>query len=88
MILTILAERSLASFGMQRALRSSSCSLQHIYALHRLVNNLDEPPRSSVQSLLTKILVFKGGVKPPRAKPMQLPMLLHDSFRSAVKKWL
>ena len=88
MILTILAERSLASFNMQRALRSSAYSLSHIYALYRLVNNLDEPPRSSLQSTLTKILLFKGGVKPPRARPMQLPMLSHSSFRSAVKKWL
>ena len=88
MILTVLAERSLASFDMQRALRSSAYSLQHVYALYRLAHNLDEPPRSAVHSLLTKILVFKGGVKPPRAKPMQLPMLSHSSFRSAVKKWL
>ena len=83
MILTVLAERSLASFDMQRALRSSAYSLQHVYALYRLAHNLDEPPRSAVHSLITKILVFKGGVKPPRAKPMQLPMLW-----SAVKKWL
>ena len=88
MILTVLAERSLASVDMQRALRSSAYSLQHVYALYRLAHNLDEPPRSAVHSLLTKILVFKGGVKPPRAKPMQLPMLSHSSFRSAVKKWL
>ena len=88
MILTVLAERSLASFDMQRALRSSAYSLQRVYALYRLAHNLDEPPRSAVHSLITKILVFKGGVKPPRAKPMQLPMLSHSSFRSAVKKWL
>ena len=88
MILTVLAERSLASFDMQRALRSSAYSLQHVYALYRLAHNLDEPPRSAVHSLITKVLVFKGGVKPPRAKPMQLPMLSRSSFRSAVKKWL
>ena len=88
MILTILAERSLASFNMQRELRSSAYSLSHIYALYRLVNNLDEPPRSSVQCALTKILLSKGGVKPPRARPMQLPMLSHSSFRSAVKSGL
>ena len=88
MILTVLAERSLASFEMQRTLRSCAYSLAHVYALYRLTNNLDEPPRSAVQSIITKILVFKGGVKPPRAKPMQLPMLSHDGFRSAVKKWL
>ena len=88
MILTVLAERSLASFDTQRALRSSAYSLQRVYALCRLAHNLDELPRSAVHSLITKILVFKGGVKPPRAKPMQLPMLSHSSFRSAAKKWL
>ena len=79
MILTILAERTLASFDTQRELRSSAYALQHVYALYRLVNNLDEPPRSNVQSTLTKILLFKGGVK---------RCFSHPSLRSAVKKWL
>ena len=60
MILTVLSEKPLASFNLQRMLRSSAFSLQHIYAVHRLSNNLDEPPRSMVQSLLQKILAFKG----------------------------
>ena len=88
MTLTILSDRSLASFDMQRQLRSSVYSLQHVYALHRSVNNLDEPPRSSVQSLLTKIIIIKGGVKPPRARPLQLPTVSHPSFRNAIKTWL
>ena len=51
MILTVLSERSLVSFNLQRMLRSSAFSLQHIYAVHRLSSNLDEPPRSMGQSL-------------------------------------
>ena len=54
MILTVLSERSLASFNLQRMLRSSAFSLHHIYAVHRLSNNLDEPPRSMVQTLPQK----------------------------------
>ena len=65
MIFTVLSERSLASFNLQRMLRSSAFSLHHIYAVHWRSKNLDEPPRSVVQSLLQKILVFEGGVKPP-----------------------
>ena len=57
MILTVLAERSLASFDMQRALRSSAYSLQRVYALYRLAHNLDEGPRSAVHSLITEILL-------------------------------
>ena len=53
-ILTILSERSLASSNLQRVLSSSAFSLHHVYAAHRLSNNLDEPPRSMVQSLLQK----------------------------------
>ena len=58
MILTVLSERSLASFNLQRMFRSSAFSLQQFYAGHRLSNKLDEAPRSMVQSLLQKILVF------------------------------
>ena len=75
MILTILSKRSLASFNLQRMLRSSAFSLHHIYAAHRLSNNLDEPPRSMAQGLLQKILVFKGGVKPPKSRPLQIPFV-------------
>ena len=59
MILTTLAEKSLASFNMQRSLRSCSYSVPHIYALLRLSNNLEEPPKSLVQSILSRILTFK-----------------------------
>ena len=45
MILTVFSEKSLASCNLQRMLRSSAFSLQHLYAVHRLSNNLDEPPR-------------------------------------------
>ena len=88
MILTVLAEKSFASFNLQRMLRSTAFSLQHIYAVHRLSNNLDEPPRSMVQSLLQKILVSKGGVKPPKSRPLQIPLLSHKGFRGTIKTWL
>ena len=88
MILTVLAERSLASFNLQRRLRSCSYSLPHIYALLRLSNNLEESPKSSVQSILPRILVFKGGLAPPRARPIKIPLLFQSDFRNANKKWL
>ena len=87
-ILTVLAERSIASFNIQRRLRSCSCSLPHIYALLRLSNNLEEPPKSSVQSILSRILEFKGGLAPPKARPIKIPLLSHNDFRNATKKWL
>ena len=83
MILTVLAERSLASFNMQRRLRSCSYSLPHIYALLRLSNNLEEPPKS-----LSRNLDFKGGLAPPKARPIKIPFLSHNDFRNATKKWL
>ena len=53
-IFTVLSERSLASFELQRMLRSRAFSLHRVYVVHRLSNNLDESPRSMVQSLLQK----------------------------------
>ena len=88
MILTVLSEGSLASFNLQRMLRSSAFSLHHMYAAHRLSNNLGEPPRSTVQSLLQNILVFKGGVKPPKSRPLQIPVLSQQGFRGTIKTWL
>ena len=88
MILTTLAEKSLASFNMQRSLRSCSYSVPHIYALLRLSNNLEEPPKSLVQSILSRILAFKGGLAPPKARPIKIPLLSHNDFRNATKKWL
>ena len=88
MILTVLAEKSLASFNLQRRLRSCSYSLPHNYALIRLSNNLEEPPKSLVQSILSRILDFKGGLAPPKARPIKIPLLSHDEFRNATKKWL
>ena len=84
MILTVLAEKSLASFNLQRRLRSCSYSLPHIYALIRLSNNLEEPPKSLVQSILSRIL----SLAPPKAGPIKIPLLSHDDFRNATKKWL
>ena len=84
MIVTIFAERSLAYFNLQRKLRSSAFSLQHIYAVRKLSSNHDEPPGSTV--LLQKILVLEGGVKPPTSKPM--PMLSHKEFRGTLRSWL
>ena len=57
------------------------------HAVHRLSNNLDEPPRSVAQSLLQNILVFKGG-KPPKSRPLQIPLLSHQGFRGTIKTWL
>ena len=88
MILTVLSERSLASFSLQRMLRASAFSLQHIYDVHRLSNNLREPPRSMVQTLLKGILAFKVGVKPPKSRPLQIPLLSHQGFRGTIKTWL
>ena len=61
-------------------LRSSAFSLHHIYAVDRLSNNLDEPPRSMVQqSLLHKIL---------KSRPLQIPLLSHQGFKGTIKTWL
>ena len=83
MILTVLAEKSLASFNMQRRLRSCSYSLPHIYALLRLSNNLEEPPKSLAQSILSRLLS-----KDTESETHQDTSLSHNDFRNATKKWL
>ena len=41
-----------------------------------------------IQSILAGIFTFKGGQKPPTARPSQLPLLSHSDFRSTTKQWL
>ena len=39
-----------------------------------------------VQSLLQKILVFKGGVKPPKSRLLQIPLVSHQGFRGTISR--
>ena len=41
-----------------------------------------------VQSLLQKVLVFRGGVKPPTSGLLQIPLLSHKGLRGSIRAWL
>ena len=89
MILTRLAEKSLASFNMQRRLRSCSYSLPHIYALLRLSKQSGgASPKAWCKASCLEFLTFKGGLAPPKARPIKIPLLSHNDFRNATKQWL
>ena len=60
-----------------------------LYALLRLSNNnLDDPRRTRVKSLIRKAIEFRDGVMPPKPKPLTLPLLAHDEFSHRVSDWL
>ena len=58
-LMTLAAGGQLA-FDASRQLRSSEFPHFHVYALHRMANHLEDPPRSRVKALLKQILQFRG----------------------------
>ena len=84
-ILMMLAAGGLLAFDASRRLRSSEFSHLHVYALHRLANHLEDPPRSRVKSLLKQIFRFRGMAFPRQCKPLVIPLLAHTGFKQAEK---
>ena len=87
-ILFQLTENSYQSFQMIKSFRSAQYSTDQIFALCRLANNLEDPPRSRVRSLLKKAIQFKGAMLPCRAKALFIPVLAHSDFSTQIRSWL
>ena len=86
--LHLLAEQSQRSYSMQRLIRSNEMDADHVYNLYKLSLNMDDPPRTRVQSLIKKAIEFRQLPIPPPPKPLVLPLLSHQSFRVDLKAWL
>ena len=87
-ILMMFAAGGLLAFDASRRLRSSEFSHSHVYALHRLANHFEDPPRSRVKSLLKQIFRFRGMAFPRQCKPLVIPLLAHSGFKQAVNGFL
>ena len=66
-------------------LRSSEFSHFHVYALHRMANRLEDPPRSRDKAQLEQILQFRGMALPRQCKPLVILLLAHSGLKQAVK---
>ena len=87
-ILMMLAGGGRLAFEASRRLRSSEFSPMHIFALHRLSNHLDDPPRTRVKSSLLQTLKFRQLAVPNLRKPLVIPFLAHSSFKQSVRAFL
>ena len=87
-ILFQLAENSYQSFQTAKSLRCAQYFADQIFALYRLANNLEDPPRSKVRGLLKQAIRFKGAMLPCRAKALLIPVLAHNTFSTQVRSWL
>ena len=76
------------AFDPSRQLRSSEFSHLHVYALHRLANHVEDPPRPKVKTFLKQILEFRGMATPRHCKPLVIPLLAYSGFKQAVKACL
>ena len=86
--LMTLAQGGQASFDMARRLRSSEFSQLHFFAMYRMANYLDDPPRTLVRSLVRQALEFRGAALPRSPRPLVLPLLAHPEFTRNVRKHL
>ena len=76
------------AFHVQAFLLHRSVSAFQLLALFRLSKSLDEPWRSEVRGILSRIFLKQGVGTPVRNKALKLPLLAHASFSHNVKMWL
>ena len=76
------------AFHVQAFLLRKSVSAFQLLALFRLSKSLDEPWRSKVRGILSRIFLKKGVGAPVRNRALKLPLLAHAAFSRNVKMWL
>ena len=86
--LHVLAEQSQRSFDMQKFIRSNSTHSDHLFALYKLSNNMEDPPRTRVRSLIKSAIQFRQLPLPPSPRPLILPLLSHKTFSHQTRHWL
>ena len=74
-LLVKLAHGGMSAFNTERRLRSSEFHAAHLYALYRMCNLLDDPPRTAVKATLHSCLTFRNLAVPKFGKPLTIPML-------------
>ena len=87
-ILFRLAKSDSTSFKQSKELRTCKFSIDQLYALLRLANSLEDPPRSKVRKLIKNAISFRNGPIPTAAKPLVIPLLAHKHFKVQAKRWL
>ena len=87
-LLVALSQDGLRSFNAERILRSAQVSSLHCFALYRMANLLDDPPRTAVRAKLKRCLRFRCLPTPCSAKPLCIPFLAHGSFKRNVRHWI
>ena len=87
-VLHRLSGNSKDAFHVQAFLLRKSVSAFQLLALFRLSKSLDEPWRSKVRGILSRIFLKKGVGTPVRNRALKLPVLAHASFSHNVKTWL
>ena len=65
---------------MQRHIRSSSTHSNHLFALYKLANQIDDPPRTRVRSRIKSAIQFRQLPLPPTPRQLILPLLCHTTF--------
>ena len=87
-ILMVLSSDNEASFRMSTRLRSSEFHHLHLYALFRLANHCDDPPRTKLRSIIRRALEFRKMPVPKANVPLVIPFLATPNFSSQVRGFL
>ena len=87
-LLVALSQDGLRSYHAARILRSAQVNSLHCFALYRMANLLDDPPRTAVRAKLRRCLRFRNLPIPGLAKPLCIPFLAHNAFKRNVRSWI
>ena len=87
-ILFQLSSQTKDHFEAQKALRSYRYSVQDLYLLWRVSQNIEQPHRSMAQNELKSALSYKNHTPPPINIAPKLPLLAHPEFKRAVASFL
>ena len=87
-ILMDVSSKTLRSYRRLARLRGHHHTDQHIYALSRQANSLEEPMRTRTKALLRSVLNFRHQSTPPSSRPLAISWLAHPEFQSQVKQWM
>ena len=86
LLLMNIANGGMKAFQTEKRLRSAEFHNHQVYALYRLCNLLDDPPRQLFDQYY-HAFTFRQCAIPRGLKPLVLPLLAHESFHSAVELW-
>jgi hypothetical protein len=83
-----LGRHNMCSFEAAKFLRSSSCTVDQCYALHKMASTLEEPSRTAICATIGRCLKWRNQSLPKSASAFKYLFLAHPHWPTLVKQWI